>query len=119
MDTRRDFIFVSDLVDVVEKAIDGRGSRGAYHVSTGSDYSIAELFRAVTSAMKIENQDDVEVRAPGPDDAPTILIDPSRTEADFEWRATSALSEGVRAAVDWYSTHGVEQTFTHLRIDQE
>ena len=28
MDTRRDFIFVDDLVDVVVKAIDGAGTKG-------------------------------------------------------------------------------------------
>ncbi|MBY0383931.1 NAD-dependent epimerase/dehydratase family protein, partial [bacterium] len=43
MDTRRDFIYIQDLVDVVLKAINGQGERGYYHISTGSDYSIKEL----------------------------------------------------------------------------
>ena len=34
MDTRRDFIFVQDLIDVVEKALDGTGS-GYYHLASG------------------------------------------------------------------------------------
>ena len=45
MDTRRDFVFIDDLVDVVIKAIDGAGRRGAYHVSSGFDYGIKELLR--------------------------------------------------------------------------
>ena len=46
MDTRRDFIYVSDLVDVLEKAIDGRGKSGPYHVSSGSDVAIQDLYEA-------------------------------------------------------------------------
>ena len=37
MDTRRDFIYVDDLVNCVLMAIDGKGSRGPYHISSGSD----------------------------------------------------------------------------------
>src|SRR5207248_2858974 len=33
MDTRRDFVFVDDLVDVVMKALDGVGRSGVYHIS--------------------------------------------------------------------------------------
>ena len=35
MDTRRDFVFVDDLVAVAIKAIDGGGESGVYHVSSG------------------------------------------------------------------------------------
>ena len=119
MDTRRDFIFVKDLIDVVEKALDGAGQRGAYHISTGSDHSIKELFDCVTDAMKINLDEPVEVRPRGVDDAATLLIDPTKTNADFSWKANTPLSEGVGAAVQWYETHGVEQTFTHLRLETE
>src|SRR5690606_37026460 len=46
MDTRRDFIFIQDLVDIVEKAVDGAGEPGPYHISSGKDFSIKELFDA-------------------------------------------------------------------------
>lgn len=115
MDTRRDFIFVADLVDVVLKAVDGRGTRGAYHVSSGTDYSIKELFDASTKAMGIE-VDDVEVRPRGPDDAPTILLDPSKTVRDFDWTVSTSLADGVAAAVAYYRSYGIDETYTHLHI---
>src|SRR6266851_360257 len=43
VDTRRDFVYIGDLVSVVVKAIDGQGASGYYHVSSGSDYAIKEL----------------------------------------------------------------------------
>jgi UDP-glucose 4-epimerase len=115
MDTRRDFIFVNDLIDVVIKALDGAGTRGYYHVSSGSDYSIKELFDATVNAMDIELEEEVEVRQRHADDVYTILIDPSKTNNDFEWKVTTPLETGVKAAIDWYKTHGISQTFTHLK----
>jgi UDP-glucose 4-epimerase len=115
MDTRRDFIYISDLVEVATMAVDGRGNRGPYHVSSGSDYSIKELFDATVKALGIELDREVEVRPRNPDDVATILLDPSRTEEDFDWRISTPLEVGVAATVDYYRTHGIEQTFTHLK----
>jgi UDP-glucose 4-epimerase len=115
MDTRRDFIYIDDLVDCVMKSIDGAGRKGAYHISTGSDYAIKQLFDATIKALAMKLDKDVEVRPRNPDDAPTILLDPSATEKDFAWKAKTPLEVGVARAIAYYRTHGVTQTFTHLK----
>jgi UDP-glucose 4-epimerase len=114
MDSRRDFVFVDDLVAVAIKAVDGAGS-GIYHVSSGSDVSIKELFDATIKAMNHPMDEEVEVRPRNPDDAPSILLDPSKTEQDFDWKAQTPLEEGVAKAVEYYRQHGVAETFTHLK----
>jgi len=115
MDTRRDFVFVDDLVAVALKAIAGNGESGVYHVSSGSDVSIKELFDATVKAMSVELDKEVEVRPRNPDDAPSILLDPSKTERDFGWAADTPLEAGVAKAVDYYRNYGVAETFTHLK----
>jgi len=115
VDTRRDFIYISDLVDVVSMAVDGRGRRGPYHISSGRDYAIKELFDATVKALRIRLDQDVEVRPRNPDDVATILLDPSKTEEDFDWQITTPLEVGVAATIDYYQTHGIEQTYTHLK----
>src|SRR5215207_925965 len=80
METRRDFIYVQDLIELVQE---------------------------------------VEVRPRDPDDAYTILLDPTKTHQEFSWTAQTPLEEGVAAAVDWYREHGIEQTFTHLKMADE
>lgn len=115
MDTRRDFIFIDDLVVCVLRAIDGAGRRGPYHISSGSDYSIKELYDNTIKALNMWEKADVEIRPRSADDAATILLDPSQTEAAFDWRVTTPLEEGVRRAVDYYSEYGIEETFTHLK----
>src|SRR5215217_8777002 len=102
MDTRRDFVYVDDLIDLVELAVDGRGESGVYHASSGADYSIKELFDATVKALGIDLDEGVEVRERNPDDAYTILLDPSRTQAEFGWAPKTPLEEGVAAAVTYY-----------------
>jgi len=115
MDTRRDFIYIQDLVDVVEKAIQGEGKRGYYHISTGSDYSIKELYDATIKALNMPEKADVPITPRNLDDVFTILIDPSKTQKDFNWKADTKLEVGITAAINYYREYGITQTFTHLK----
>ncbi len=121
VDTRRDFIYIDDLVEVVIKAVGGMGARGYYHISTGKDYAIKELYDAVVEALELadEIKNQVEVRPRGKDDAPSILIDPTKTIKDFNWKAKTPLKEGIKKAIEYYKVYGVTQTFTHLRLEEK
>ena len=59
------------------------------------------------------------MRPRDPDDAYTILLDPTKTNQEFGWSAQTPLEEGVAAAVEWYREHGIEQTYTHLKMADE
>ena len=111
---RRDFVFVKDLAGVVVRAVDGAG-HGAYHFSSGTDVAIRELYDAVVAAMAITPYPDPEVRPLGPDEAPSILLDPSRTFADFGDITFTPLRDTVAAAVDYYREYGVLGEYTHLQ----
>lgn len=115
MDTRRDFIYIDDLVEVVLKAVKGEGKKGYYHISSGKDYSIKELFDCTVKALGIKLKEPVEIRSRNPDDVYTILIDPSKTNRDFNWKVSTSLETGVNNAISWYKTQGISQTYTHLK----
>jgi len=116
-EARRDFVFVKDLARTVVKAVDGKGN-GAYHFSSGKDIAIKELYDAVVKGLKLNDYPAPEVRPLGADDAPSILLDPSRTFADFGDVAFTPLDELVQAAVDYYDTFGVTGGYTHLSHDK-
>lgn len=116
MNTRRDFIFVADLVDVVMKALDGMGQKGYYHISSGSDYAIKELYDATIEALGIVEAEEVEVRERNPDDVFSILLDPSKTNQDFQWKASTPLMDGVARAIEYYKQFGISETYTHLKV---
>jgi UDP-glucose 4-epimerase len=111
---RRDFVFVKDLARNVLKAADGTG-HGAYHFSSGKDIAIQDLYDAVVAAMEMKSYPVPEVRELGPDDAPSILLDPSRTFADFGKIEFTSLGDTVAAAIDYYKKHGTQGEFTHLK----
>ncbi|MFP6901435.1 MAG: NAD-dependent epimerase/dehydratase family protein, partial [Opitutales bacterium] len=111
---RRDFVFVGDLANAVVRAIDGTGS-GAYHFSSGTDVAIKELYDAVVEAMELDEYPEPEVREISPDDAPSILLDPTRTFEDFGEMEFTPLLETVRAGVQYFREFGVSGGYTHLK----
>lgn len=115
VDTRRDFVFVGDLVDIAARMAEPEAPGGVWHVGSGHDEAILTMFDAVVEAMGADVEP-VPVIPRGPDDAFTILVDPTLTEQAFGWSAKTPLQQGIEAAVAWYEAHGVEQTFTHLAI---
>ena len=111
-DTRRDFVFVDDLVTLLLAALRGVGRPGVYHASSGRDYAIHEVYAAVAAAMGVERA--AEQRPRAPHDAASILLDPTDTSAEFGWTPTTPLATGVRCAVEWYCRHGIDRAYSHL-----
>ncbi len=117
-DTRRDFIYVNDLVDCIMKAVKGSGSRGYYHLGTGKDHSIKEIYKLAAASLGIdpEKEDIVEYQPKGADDVSTLLLDVSKTKLDFDWTARTSIEEGVNSSIAWYKQHGLQETYTHLKL---
>ncbi|WP_295558184.1 NAD-dependent epimerase/dehydratase family protein [uncultured Hyphomicrobium sp.] len=115
---RRDFVFVKDLARYTVKAVDGTGN-GTYHFSSGTDIAITTLYDEVVKAMKLNTYPEPDIRDLGPDDAPSILLDPSRTFADFGEIEFTPLSQTVQAAVDYYQDFGVHGEYTHLAHEKK
>ena len=117
-DSRRDFIFVDDLVDIVVKAIDMQGEPGHYHLASGTDYAIEDVFNILKTLLEKEG-----LITPVPskyfgrffDDVKTILLEPSKTLETFGMLPSTTLDVGIPRAVEWYKTHEMSETFTHLK----
>jgi hypothetical protein len=88
---------------------------GAYHFSSGGDIAIIELYNEVVKAMGISEYPEPELRDLSPDDAPSILLDPSRTFADFGNIEFTPLNVTVWNAVKYYQEFGVTGGYTHLK----
>lgn len=110
---RRDFVFVGDLIKIVDQAILGVG-HGAYNFSSGGDVSIIELYDAVVRAMGISDYPEPERRELSQDDAPSILLDSSRTIDDFGPIEFTPLETTVWNAVKYYQEFGSGTGYTHL-----
>jgi len=114
--SRRDFVYVGDLVGATLQALDGRGL-GAYHFSSGSDFPIMDLYEGVAKALGLDPIPEVEVKDLGEDDASSILLDPTRTVEDFRGITFTSLQETINRAISYYEKFGTEGEFTHLRVE--
>jgi UDP-glucose 4-epimerase len=112
---RRDFCYARDLARVVVRAADGTG-HGTYHFSSGKDVAIRELYDAVVGAMKLNDYPEPEIKPLGKDDAASILLDPSRTLADFGAIEFTPLAKIAEAAVERWKQEGVQGGYTHLKV---
>lgn len=114
---RRDFCFAEDLARIVVRATDGVG-HGTYHFSSGNDVAIRELYDAVVEAMQLNSRPEPEMKPLGPDDAPSILLDPSRTFSDYGQVEFTPLAEIARRSVAHWREHGVQGGYTHLKLEK-
>lgn len=114
VDTRRDMVYVQDLVDAVMRAVDG-GVTGKFDICSGAHLPIESLYWAV--ALKLGcNIEPGRMRA-GDDDVKQMELDPMPAwRALDHWTPRTPLEQGVEQAVAWYRDHGVDQTYTHLSL---
>jgi UDP-glucose 4-epimerase len=118
VDSRRDQTYVDDLIDLVMSAIGGTGS-GPYNVGSGVDRPVKDMFDLIVAAMGIELDHEVDLVPRPAKDAPTLMLDPTRTTEDFGWTPTTPMEVGVPKTVAWYRKHGVgDQTYTHLNAEE-
>lgn len=119
VDTRRDFLEAEDFLNLLDAVLVEGAATGCFNVSSGTDYSIKEVFDLMVERMKIKLDEPVEVLPPNADDVSSLLLDPAETERAFGWKAGVSLATGVDRLVGWYDENGVEETYTHLQIGKK
>ena len=105
---RRDYVDVNDLVNLAAKTSEGIG-KGVYHFSSGKSIQIKELYDLVVSNMKLNHYPEPEIREIRPNEAPSILLDSSKTISDFGGNLIKIpLNETVKSAINYYEKFGVD-----------
>lgn len=104
----RDFIFVGDVVDAFLRAasFDGvlaaPGADGpAYNVSTGSATPVITIARVLAESCGYTGP--IEHRPPREGDVMESVLDPSKAERAFGWRATVGVEAGLAATAAWFA----------------
>jgi len=114
-ESRRDFVFVKDLANVVLQAVKGTG-KGTYHFSCGKDVSIIELYDEVVKQMGLNDYPKPDIQDISKDEVRSILTDPEKTFEDFGKINFTSLDVIVKEAIEYYEKFGVGETFTHAKV---
>ena len=109
--TFREMIFVDDLVDAVVLFLE-QDVRGTIDVCPGTPVAIRDLYDAVAYELGVDVVP--EERERDPDDVEMMELNP-RAAAQRGWKPKVELQDGIHAAVEWYRSAGVENTYTHLK----
>lgn len=115
-DAQRDFLDMSDFLAAVDLAMADSAPTGAFNVSSGIGHSIKEIYDLVRSHLGMPADPDVKVVPVGDDDVPSVVPDPSRTQALLGWRAQVPFDETIQRLLAWYDAHGVNDVYSHLAV---
>ena len=69
--------------------------------------------------MGISPYSEPEIKELGPDDAPSILLDPTKTFQDFGKIEFTSLKETVASAIEYFNKHGTLGEYTHLKLEKK
>jgi UDP-glucose 4-epimerase len=114
-DAVRDFLDISDFLELMRVVLQEDVSTGVFNVSTGAGHSIAEVFDAVAAAIGICPSEPVPVVPPNADDVPAVVLDPSRTHEVLGWKAIVGFRESIARMIRWYDAYGVSAIHSHLQ----
>ena len=114
-DTVRDFLDMSDFLELMRIVLREDAPRGVFNVSTGEGHSIAEVLDTISAYLGIVPAEPVAVVPPNADDVPAVVLDPSHTQKVLGWKAKLGLRDSVARMIDWYDAYGVSAIHSHLR----
>ena len=95
----RDMLHVGDVATANLAALD-RGEGGTYHVSTGRDVTVNELFRKLALLTEYQQAPEHGPRRKG--DVYRIALANTRARQDLGWEPRIGLEEGLALTVDYF-----------------
>jgi UDP-glucose 4-epimerase len=114
-DSRRDFLHMSDFLDLMDVVMAEDAPTGIFNISSGQAHSIAQVFDAVSAHLGITPAEKPPVVPVGADDVSDIGLDQSHTLAVLGWQARRSFAESIGDTLRWYDRHGIGAVFSHLK----
>lgn len=94
----RDFIYIEDLANLIEKVIYSN-KQGCYNAGYGQGFSINEVLQYIKNTIEVEVK--VEYSDKRVFDVPHVVLDSQLAMTDFDWLPTTGIEEGVMETWKW------------------
>lgn len=105
---RRDFLFVADLCDALDRIMHRDALSELYgevvNFGTGRDISVLEIARRV-AAMMGKPEHPIVFIGDRPGQVFRHTCDAAKALELLDWRAATAFENGLRRCIDWYTAH--------------
>ena len=100
--TLRDYLYISDLVDALERAAEVEPRERVLNIGSGRGISINELLELI--AEGVGEQPTVKYLPARALDIPASVLDIRRAKANLGWSPHTELAEGVAHTWNWIRT---------------
>lgn len=99
----REFLYVEDAAEAIVLALLGYDKPDPVNLGSGREISIRDLVVLIAKIMDFNGE--IRWDASKPDGQPRRMLDVSRAEREFGFRAKTEFSEGLKKTIDWYVNH--------------
>lgn len=96
----RDFLYVEDAADGIVKAAENYDKSDPVNIGSGWEISIRELAEIIVRLMDFKGT--IKFDASKPDGQMRRMMDTTRAEHEFGFKASTDFEIGLKKAIDWY-----------------
>ncbi len=96
----RDFLYVEDAAEAIVLATEKYDKPEPVNIGAGMEITIKDLTELICRLMDYKGE--VRWDPSKPDGQPRRMLDVSRAEKEFGFRAKTGLREGLKMTLDWY-----------------
>jgi len=100
----RDLLYVSDLIDFIELAINKQESKfELYNIGSGTSISVSNLVKKIINTSGRELK--IEYDSSKPTIKTKLCLDISKVKNSLGWSPKVSLGEGIKKTMDWYKSN--------------
>lgn len=96
----REFLYVEDAAEAIVLATEKYEKPDPVNLGSGKEISIRDLVKTICKAMDYKGA--VRFDKTKPDGQPRRMLDVSRAEREFGFKAKTDFAEGLKKTVEWY-----------------
>ncbi|MGB9722061.1 MAG: GDP-L-fucose synthase family protein [bacterium] len=96
----REFLYVEDCAEAIVLATEKYAKPDPVNIGAGFEIKIKELVQLLAKLLKYNGE--INWDATKPDGQPRRMLDTSRAEKEFGFKAKTSFEEGLKKTIDWY-----------------
>ena len=99
----REFLYVEDAAEGIILATEHYDKPDPSNLGTGSEVRIRDLVHLIASLVSYQGE--IVWDSSRPDGQPRRCLETSRARTEFGFEANTALEEGLRRTIEWYTRY--------------
>jgi GDP-L-fucose synthase len=96
----REFLYVEDCAEAIVLATEQYDKSDPVNIGAGFEISIKDLVESIVDVMGYRGE--IKWDSTKPDGQPRRMLDTSKAEREFGFKAKTSFEEGLKKTIDWY-----------------